>query len=202
MQDLITKGTGNSRFMKSAIPEDITFAEMVKMLRDGTFPFDLNGLNPAGIEQTGTPYNKEQVLTDDTAALLRLDSVAANVNAAFATLAENKVNIQTGFYVGDGESGEAHPKEITCDFVPRIVLIYTDDIVGVAGTPRFSTVFFYNAQRVIDLAKSTSADLTIIWDGNKLKWYANSGEGEGQLNAVYDTGDTKIPVTYHWVAIG
>lgn len=67
MQDMIIAGTGNSRYLKSSIDADITLAELVSMLRAGTFPFDFNGINPAGITQDGTPLNTATLLSDDTA---------------------------------------------------------------------------------------------------------------------------------------
>ena len=79
MQDLITKKTGNSRFLKSiANFKDVypTYDAMAEALIAGTFPVDFNGLNPAGITQMGTPFAKSQVLTDETAALYGLSSTA------------------------------------------------------------------------------------------------------------------------------
>lgn len=67
MQDMIIAGTGNSRYLKSSIDADITLAELVSMLRAGTFPFDFNGINPAGITQDGTPLNAATLLSNDTA---------------------------------------------------------------------------------------------------------------------------------------
>ena len=66
MQDQIIKGTGNSRFLKSAVPENTTHEELIAQLRAGTFPIDLNGLNDAGIEQLGTPLNKATLLKAST----------------------------------------------------------------------------------------------------------------------------------------
>lgn len=66
MKDLVPLGNGNSRFLKSSISSDITFTQMVEMLRNGTFPIDFNGINPSGIAQDGTPINKSTMLTDET----------------------------------------------------------------------------------------------------------------------------------------
>lgn len=65
MKDLVPKGTGNSRLLRSSIPADITFAEMVTMLRNGTFPVDFAGLNSAGVAVVGSAYSKANVLPDD-----------------------------------------------------------------------------------------------------------------------------------------
>lgn len=70
MKDGIIKGTGNSRFLKSSIPARTTWEEALAMLIAGTFPVDLNGINADGWQQTGTPLNKENILTDPVAEKL------------------------------------------------------------------------------------------------------------------------------------
>lgn len=72
MRDSILKGTGNSRFLKSVIPDGTTWAEALAMLRAGTFPMDLNGINSAGFQQVGTPLNKANLLKDVNALTLGL----------------------------------------------------------------------------------------------------------------------------------
>lgn len=67
MKDFIPKGTGDSRYLKSAIPADITHEQLVALLRTGTFPIDLAGVNPDGVAQRGDALNKGNLLTDDTA---------------------------------------------------------------------------------------------------------------------------------------
>ena len=85
MQDLVALGTGNSRLMKSNIPANTTLAQFIQMLNNGTFPYDIGPLNPAGISQEGTPLNKGTLLKDTTAALFGLG--ASNVpNDALAFL--------------------------------------------------------------------------------------------------------------------
>lgn len=70
MKDMIPKWTGNSRFLKSSIPADCTFEQLVNMLRNGTFPVDFAGLNPDGVAVQGTPLGKATLLRDETAAAL------------------------------------------------------------------------------------------------------------------------------------
>lgn len=69
MENLVPLGTGNSRFMKSNIQASTTLAQLIQMLNNGTFPYDIGPLNPAGISQQGTPLNKATLLKDATAAL-------------------------------------------------------------------------------------------------------------------------------------
>ena len=86
MENLVPLGTGNSRFMKSNIPASTTLAQLIQMLNNGTFPYDVGPINPAGISQQGTPLNKATLLQDATCALLGLPNTAVP-NDAFAKLA-------------------------------------------------------------------------------------------------------------------
>lgn len=65
MTDGVPKQTGNSRYLKSAIDSDITFDQFRDMLRNGTLPIDLNGINPDGWAELGTPLNKASLLSDE-----------------------------------------------------------------------------------------------------------------------------------------
>lgn len=86
MQDLVALGTGNSRLMKSNISPSTTLSELISMLNNGTFPYDIGPLNAAGISQQGTALNKATLLTDQTAALLGLPNTAT-VDDALSVLA-------------------------------------------------------------------------------------------------------------------
>lgn len=87
MKDLVPKGTGNSRFLRSSIPENITHAELVALLRAGTFPVDFAGLNAEGVAVVGSAYNKANVLPDDVCAALGLPT---NIEPKDAFSALNK----------------------------------------------------------------------------------------------------------------
>lgn len=72
MIDSVLKGTGNSRFLKSAVPTGTSWADALAMLQAGTFPIDFNGINTEGFQQVGTPLNKANLLKDATAAQIGL----------------------------------------------------------------------------------------------------------------------------------
>lgn len=72
MIDSVLKGTGNSRFLKSAVPAGTSWADALAMLHAGTFPIDFNGINTEGFQQVGTPLNKANLLKDVTAAQIGL----------------------------------------------------------------------------------------------------------------------------------
>lgn len=93
MQDSIMVGEGNSRYLKSV--EDFltrypTYADFARALIEGTLPIDLNGINPEGWQVIGTALNKANLLQDDTAESLGLDSTAT-VNDAFSAVRNNMV---------------------------------------------------------------------------------------------------------------
>lgn len=72
MIDSVLKGSGNSRFLKSAVPAGTSWADVLAMLQAGTFPIDFNGINAEGFQQVGTPLNKANLLKDATAAQIGL----------------------------------------------------------------------------------------------------------------------------------
>lgn len=113
MQDMVPKGTGNSRFLKSSIPENITHEELVALLRSGQFPVDFAGLNPAGIATQGTPLNKANLLRDETAAAFQLTGNNKTVDAALQKVAGSSA-LQR---VGDMKSTlrDAGASYIACD---------------------------------------------------------------------------------------
>lgn len=71
MQDFIPKGNGNSRSLKSSIPNGTTWEQALEMLRNGTFPIDIGAANEVGVLQKGNPLNKSTILKDETATLFK-----------------------------------------------------------------------------------------------------------------------------------
>jgi len=96
MQDAISLGTGNSRYLKSVggfMALYPSYEDFAAALVAGTLPIDLNGKNQDGWAQQGTPLNKANLLTDATAALVGLGA-EANPDEMFATLA-NRITYGT-----------------------------------------------------------------------------------------------------------
>lgn len=132
MQDLVALGTGNSRLMKSNISPSTTLSELISMLNNGTFPYDIGPLNAAGISQQGTALNKANLLTDATASLIGLPS-DATPNDAFQTLrnlvstaqstADGRARITTGSYTGSAEYNDSNWRVISLGFQPKAVLV-------------------------------------------------------------------------------
>lgn len=133
MENLVPLGTGNSRFMKSNIPASTTLAQLIQMLNNGTFPYDIGPLNSAGISQQGTPLNKDTLFSAQTQAKYpsgiedpdgALDWLKDNAGAAIGTYPA-AVEITAGDVcdVVDGEAGASivvEPGEINNIAGPRI----------------------------------------------------------------------------------
>lgn len=118
MIDSVLKGTGNSRFLKSAVPAGTSWADALAMLQAGTFPIDFNGINTGGFQQVGTPLNKANLLKDATAAQIGLppSTTPDGMFQALGNTGELHVWRKTvtttsekpaGYTLGDAESGTA-----------------------------------------------------------------------------------------------
>lgn len=86
MKDFTAKGAGNSRYLKSVsnfLTLYPTYADFAAALVAGTLPIDMNGINPDGILQAGTPLTKATLLDDTTASKLGLTG-DPTVNQALA----------------------------------------------------------------------------------------------------------------------
>lgn len=90
MKDMVPKGTGNSRFLRSSIPENITYEELVALLRSGKFPVDFAGLNLEGIATQGSAYNKANVLPDGVCTSLGIPTSSEPKDAFGKLLAKGQ----------------------------------------------------------------------------------------------------------------
>lgn len=223
MENLVPLGTGNSRFMKSNIPANTTLAQLIQMLNNGTFPYDVGTINPAGISQQGTPLNKATLLKDATAALFGLPNTAVPddvlvklANAAFVEngsltdVGGNSVGVQiaTGSYVGTGTYGSGNPTVINIGFEAKIAIItaHSDykSVSGAATTIYFSVIipqdgrgFIANFSQVIDrtgVSEDLTAGLIVNVSHNENTISLYSNSAVAQLN---QTG-----CTYFYTALG
>ena len=134
MKDTIIKGTGDSRYLKSAIPENITHAQLVQMLRNGTFPIDLNGINEDGIEQMGTPLNTATLLSDETGAQLGLTD--GTVNEAILQLtatAENTAAKTTALLADINTTFETPVTAVDIDLNGIVFSDYREVLITING---------------------------------------------------------------------
>lgn len=197
MKDTIIKGTGDSRYLKSAIPENITHAQLVEMLRNGTFPIDLNGINEAGIEQLGTPLNTATLLSDETAEEIGIEKDNPTVDDALskvrkhATEEVGDIKISTRTDVGD--------KYLLANGADVSTVNYPD-LVGVV--PKTIAKDDYDTHHISDTATSQriySSNVVeengnlhmLVWNGSAYLWATrNKGQNEWtyQVTSGWDAG--------------
>lgn len=206
MQDMVIKGTGNSRFLKSVenfldlFPNYEAFATA---FASGVLPVDFNGINPDGITQIGTPYAKSAVLTDATAALFGLDETAVPDDVLKKT-----GHVVFGSYEGTGAYGEDNPNTLAFSFAPKLIMFF--DAYGafmpVAGgytvTPTnglaFSPQIFgteYSAGPPLFVTNTGNHTMSKrSEDGKTISWYTDANSAVAQYN--------NVGTTYHYIAIG
>lgn len=112
MKDMIPKGTGNSRYLRSVSNFKAiypTYDDFVNALVAGNLPVDFNGINEAGIQQVGTSLNKANLLADETAVALGLRHENPTVNDAFENLSIPKSGTGTLYVYCKDEAGEPVP---------------------------------------------------------------------------------------------
>ena len=146
MKDSISKNQGNSRYLKSNLLEGTSWDAALAMLRAGTFPIDLNGINADGWTQVGTALNKANLLTDATASALDLTGDDPTVNDALAELATNYGRCEVVSHVGTGSSPtEGNPQSLTFSFAPKVILVCNEWVHGSSSnyqnTDGFSTMW-------------------------------------------------------------
>lgn len=79
MTDLIIKGTGNSRTLKTVSTAKTTYPtydKFIEALIAGSFPIDIGKLQSTGVQTAGTGFTKANMLKDATAAMYGLTSTA------------------------------------------------------------------------------------------------------------------------------
>ena len=216
MKDGIIKGTGDSRYLKSGIPANITFEQFVAMLRGGTLPIDFAGINAAGWQQLPTWLNKMNLLTDGTAAALGLTgdptvdmalALMANsvhFDASFPPKATNILGnelggftqLQTGAYVGTGTYGVSNKNTLAFDFTPKLVIVrlsshyyFPFGFTAIAGAPAVSA----DGNGGATTGSFSQAMITLEWGSNSLTWY-QTWAADYQMN--------RPAFAYSYIALG
>lgn len=135
MKDMVPKGTGNSRYLKSVanfMTLYPTYADFVAALVAGTLPVDFNGINSAGCDEVGTPLNKASLLTDSTFARLGVDIAGAEptVSIALGILADkvNEPNVSPIVVFKASERTAGEIIELASPVVGKTVLVLFDSV--------------------------------------------------------------------------
>ena len=189
MKDLIPKGTGDSRTLKSNISANTTFTEFLSMLRSGTLPIDIGAINAGGVQQMGTPLNKENLLTDETAGKFNFSpSENPNINDVFCFLGQKTqgsytyVWKKTKYTESLGESVAGQDRyDSTTFFSDSIIIDQSNGNVSMATqeklTFNYGTVEEANAALSGKYIEPTSPNSN--WDGiHKIESVTGIGSGK------------------------
>ena len=205
MKDTVIKETGNSRFLRSNVAEDITFAEFIALLRAGQLPIDLAGINEEGIDTLGMPLGKSTLLDDETEAAIWGSPGDRKPTEALKTIFETlsagvseKAKVVTGTYTGNGSAS----RTISLGFRPKAVIINTnstnelnDYLYNSGGNYKR---FIYGASVIdnnpFDLGGDTTV-LTIVDDGFTVYYNASSTTGG------WVVGSNKKNTVFSYIAI-
>ena len=188
MIDSVLKGTGNSRFLKSAVPAGTSWADALAMLQAGTFPIDFNGINTEGFQQVGTPLNKANLLKDATAAQIGLPPSTT----------------PDGMFQALGNTGELHVWKkmvVTTEEIPAGYTLGTSSAKTLAKSSKNSSnsyaVFYVSSGISVDdagnvtLNEPTTVD---IWQG-----YSENDSGErvilGKFIQFYRASNPNAEIT-------
>lgn len=87
MIDSVIAGTGDSRYLRTSLAADTTWEDALTMLRAGTFPIDLAGINAAGFTTVGTALTSATLLKAAVCTALGLDANATPSDAWEAVIA-------------------------------------------------------------------------------------------------------------------
>lgn len=176
MIDSVLKGTGNSRFLKSAVPAGTSWADALAMLQAGTFPIDFNGINTEGFQQVGTPLNKANLLKNATAAQIGLPPSTT----------------PDGMFQALGNTGELHVWRKTVKNAADIPAGYTlGEVQNVTKYPitdvrsgGYTIVTKAYSNLSVDDAGNVSVD-----ESSYVNFYDNASAVRGKFIRVYSDGD-------------
>ena len=188
MIDSVLKGTGNSRFLKSAVPAGTSWADALAMLQAGTFPIDLNGINTEGFQQVGTPLNKANLLKDATAAQIGLPP-STTPDEMFQALA--KLTGITYVLAGNGVTVTATNGDIT-----KTAVASSDGIAEFSGLTYgdwelTATVSGSKKTKTISIDTLGVRYLSLL-SLNDVSWaQINTLGAAGVLGKIFALGDTK-----------
>lgn len=176
MIDSVLKGTGNSRFLKSAVPAGTSWADALAMLQAGTFPIDFNGINTEGFQQVGTPLNKANLLKDATAAQIGLPPSTT----------------PDGMFRALGNAGELHVWRKTVKNAEDIPAGYTlGEVQNVTKYPitdvrsgGYTIVTKAYSKLIVDDAGNVSVD-----ESSYVNFYDDASAVRGKFIQVYSDGD-------------
>lgn len=171
MKDTVIKGSGNSRSIRFPPNALTVYPDWATFVADAASQFgapcDILGLNDAGVLTHGTDLNKANLLTDETAALLGLDSSAVPNDALMALYAFSKGMAQIRVTVKDASGNPFANIPVTglIDVLGNTPVFTNANGVAVgysmSGSKSFSTA---NILDITSVSKTVSVSAGGIYD--------------------------------------
>lgn len=185
MKDTVIKETGNSRFLRSALPEGTSWEDALAMLIAGTFPIDLAGINAEGIETLGTAFSRATMLDDPAER-------AIWGNAADRTPAEAIVQLAPWRLIDTidntvGYSGEWEAPDVFGDGSAYDLGVYMIG-GGASGTVNYFTDVCYGLGGASGEGKNTI--INNVTPGAKYAWVI--GKGGESVSKTGNTGSMSV----------
>lgn len=137
MIDSVIAGTGNSRYLRTSISASTTWEDALTMLRAGTFPIDLAGINISGFTTLGTALNSDTLLKSAIITALGLEADATPSDAWEAVLALIDTKQDTLTFDDTPTSGSTNP--VTSEGIYDAIDNAVDDAIE-AATTRTATI--------------------------------------------------------------
>lgn len=187
MQNSVLKNTGNSRYLRSSLPEGTTWEEALSMLRSATFPVDFAGLNADGWEIIGTPYNKSTTCTDDTAKYLGIYTGEPTIDMAFNQLRDARqlsrmtVLLKSTHY---GYGNDAASGKCAFESVPI-------DVAGMCNAAKDRITIPRGCSKVLLWIWPSLADRDGLWGGTSATLYKNGASYKTLVLNANHSGQTK-----------
>lgn len=176
MIDSVLKGTGNSRFLKSAVPAGTSWADALAMLQAGTFPVDFNGINTEGFQQIGTPLNKANLLKDATAAQIGLPPSTT----------------PDGMFQALGNTGELHVWRKTVVTSQEIPAGYKLGSVQTGGFTLASSNYITYEYGTPTISDDGTVGLSVVGTMN-VNYQSNINDLKGKFCRTTASGGTSFP---------
>lgn len=176
MIDSVLKGTGNSRFLKSALPAGTSWADALAMLQAGTFPIDFNGINAEGFQQVGTPLNKANLLKDATAAQIGLPPSTT----------------PDGMFQALGNTGELHVWRKTVVTSQEIPAGYKLGSVQTGGFTLVSSNYITYEYGTPTISDDGTVGLSVVGTMN-VNYQSNLNDLKGKFCRTTASGGTSFP---------
>lgn len=224
MKDTVTKGTGNSRSLRT-VPNALTlyptYESMMQALITGSFPVDLGQLNPAGLTQKGNDLNKANLCSDALCSALGLPTTATPTQAMeklrqMAVAAQSAVNAramcEVVSYTGTGVAKtESNPMSIKFSFAPKLIICTYDENGSVAQYDRWlwpTDVWgtSYTPGKNFGPSRTGNSDFSLYTygkkstDGKSFYWYGYARRGTETPTAyVLNNLANKV---YRYIGIG